>query len=141
MVQVLSKYSVAVLGTPVPSIIMTEDRQIFAQELAKISEPVAPSRAAYSVSEVTLPPISRLLWSNVVMETGGGGGESLGYPVLVRAAFALGGLGSGFASNQSELESLVTAAFTHTKQVSHQLRNTSNYVIRVIQLRNDDVMF
>lgn len=50
--QVLSRYSVAVLGTPVSSIVMTEDRQIFAQELAKISEPVAPSKAAYSVAEV-----------------------------------------------------------------------------------------
>ena len=50
--QVLSRYSVAVLGTPVSSIVMTEDRQIFAQELAKIAEPVAPSKAAYSVAEV-----------------------------------------------------------------------------------------
>ena len=51
-IQVLSRYSVAVLGTPVSSIVMTEDRQIFAQELAKIAEPVAPSKAAYSVAEV-----------------------------------------------------------------------------------------
>ena len=43
--------------------------------------------------------------------------ESLGYPVLVRAAYALGGLGSGFASSRSELESLATSAFAHTKQV------------------------
>ena len=43
--------------------------------------------------------------------------EKLGYPVLVRAAFALGGLGSGFASNSNQLEALVTAAFSHTKQV------------------------
>ena len=51
--QVLARYSVAVLGTPVSSIVMTEDRQKFAEELAGISEPVAPSRAAYSVAEVT----------------------------------------------------------------------------------------
>lgn len=43
--------------------------------------------------------------------------ESLGYPVLIRAAYALGGLGSGFASNKSELEALATAAFPHTSQV------------------------
>ena len=43
--------------------------------------------------------------------------EELGYPVLVRAAFALGGLGSGFASNRSELETITTAAFAHTTQV------------------------
>ena len=41
--------------------------------------------------------------------------EAIGYPVLIRAAYALGGLGSGFASDKSELESLVTAAFAHTK--------------------------
>ena len=52
LLQVLSRYSVSVLGTPVDSIVMTEDRQRFAEELAKISEPVAPSRAAYSVAEV-----------------------------------------------------------------------------------------
>ena len=45
-------------------------------------------------------------------------GDILGYPVLVRAAYSLGGLGSGFASNQSELENLVTMSFAHTKQVS-----------------------
>lgn len=43
--------------------------------------------------------------------------ESLGYPVLIRAAYALGGLGSGFASNKTELQTLATAAFAHTKQV------------------------
>lgn len=43
--------------------------------------------------------------------------EELGYPVLMRAAFALGGLGSGFASNRNELEALATTAFAHTKQV------------------------
>ena len=43
--------------------------------------------------------------------------EAIGYPVLIRAAYALGGLGSGFSSDKSELESLVTAAFAHTKQV------------------------
>ena len=44
-------------------------------------------------------------------------GNSIGYPVLVRAAYALGGLGSGFASNQEELEVLVSSVFSHTKQV------------------------
>ena len=49
-------------------------------------------------------------------------GNTLGYPVLVRAAYSLGGLGSGFATNQSELEGLALAAFAHTKQV--RLHNT-----------------
>ena len=96
--QVLSRYSVAVLGTPVDSIVMTEDRQRFAEELAKISEPVAPSRAAYSVAEVMYPtytcirvvyiflqlPIVTIIiclpWSNVAMVTGGGGGGGSGVP-------------------------------------------------------------
>lgn len=50
---VLSQFGVRVLGTPVESIVVTEDRQKFAEELALISEPVAPSRAAYSVQEVS----------------------------------------------------------------------------------------
>ena len=50
---VLSQYSVRVLGTPVESIVVTEDRQKFAEQLASICEPVAPSRAAYSVVEVS----------------------------------------------------------------------------------------
>ena len=56
----LRRYNVKVLGTPVSSIEMTEDRQKFAEELAKISEPVAPSKAAYSVKEVRtkLPPVA-----------------------------------------------------------------------------------
>ena len=53
----LDKYSVEVLGTPVSSIVMTEDRQKFAAELATISEPVAPSKAAYSVTEVFMTVI------------------------------------------------------------------------------------
>lgn len=96
---VLTRYHVRVLGTPVKSIAMTEDRQMFVEELALIGEPVAPSRAAYSVEEA----VEAANW--------------IGYPVLARAAFALGGLGSGFASNKSELEVLVTTAFAHTKQV------------------------
>ena len=52
-VGVLDQYDVRVLGTPVKSIILTEDRQLFAEELAKIGEPVAPSKAAYSVEEVS----------------------------------------------------------------------------------------
>ena len=56
--------------------------------------------------------VALLSWQQAVSA-----GEALGYPVLVRVAFALGGLGSGFASNKSELETLATAAFAHTKQV------------------------
>uniref|UniRef100_A0AAQ6ITG1 Carbamoyl-phosphate synthetase 2, aspartate transcarbamylase, and dihydroorotase n=1 Tax=Anabas testudineus TaxID=64144 RepID=A0AAQ6ITG1_ANATE len=96
---ILEKYKVKVLGTPVASIEMTEDRKIFVEKMEEINEHVAPSEAALSVEQAVAAA------------------ERLGYPVLVRSAFALGGLGSGFANNKEELTSLVTSAFAHTSQV------------------------
>ncbi|KAK3581322.1 hypothetical protein CHS0354_016168 [Potamilus streckersoni] len=96
---VLEKYNVKVLGTQVHSIEWTEDRKIFAEKMAEIKEHVAPSEAAYTVEQATKAA------------------ERLGYPLLVRAAFALGGLGSGFAANKEELLALVNTAFAHTSQV------------------------
>uniref|UniRef100_A0A3Q3IMZ5 Multifunctional protein CAD n=1 Tax=Monopterus albus TaxID=43700 RepID=A0A3Q3IMZ5_MONAL len=96
---ILEKYKVKVLGTPVASIEMTEDRKIFVEKMEEINEHVAPSEAALSVEQALAAA------------------ERLGYPVLVRSAFALGGLGSGFANNKEELTSLVMSAFSHTSQV------------------------
>uniref|UniRef100_A0A096M667 Multifunctional protein CAD n=1 Tax=Poecilia formosa TaxID=48698 RepID=A0A096M667_POEFO len=96
---VLEKYKVRVLGTPVASIEMTEDRKIFVEKMEEINEHVAPSEAALSVEQAIAAA------------------ERLGFPVLVRSAFALGGLGSGFANNREELISLVMSAFAHTSQV------------------------
>jgi carbamoyl-phosphate synthase/aspartate carbamoyltransferase/dihydroorotase len=96
---VFAKYGVEVFGTQVDAIVATEDRQLFAEKLAEINEPVAPSQAAYSVQEAVAAA------------------EVIGYPVLVRAAFALGGLGSGFAHNVAELTQLTKLAFAHTNQV------------------------
>ncbi|XP_041043250.1 CAD protein isoform X1 [Carcharodon carcharias] len=96
---VLEKYNVRVLGTPVSSIEMTEDRKIFVEKMAEINEYVVPSEAAFSLDQAQCAA------------------ERLGYPVLVRAAFALGGLGSGFAQNKEELVTLVTQAFAHTSQI------------------------
>ncbi|CAL8315987.1 unnamed protein product [Lota lota] len=96
---VLEKYGVRVLGTPVAAIEMTEDRKAFVEKMEEISEHVAPSEAALSVEQALAAA------------------ERLGYPVLVRSAFALGGLGSGFANDGEELTTLVTAAFAHTSQV------------------------
>ncbi|XP_072536144.1 multifunctional protein CAD isoform X5 [Salminus brasiliensis] len=96
---VLEKYNVRVLGTPVSSIEMTEDRKIFVEKMEEINEHVAPSEAAMSVEQAVAAA------------------ERLGYPVLIRSAFALGGLGSGFANNKEELNTLVTQAFAHTSQV------------------------
>ncbi|XP_005099583.1 CAD protein isoform X3 [Aplysia californica] len=96
---VLDKFGVKVLGTQVASIEWTEDRKIFADKMAEINESVAPSEAAYSPEQAEQAA------------------ERLGYPVLIRAAFALGGLGSGFAENREQLMTLVSAAFAHTSQV------------------------
>uniref|UniRef100_A0A672I717 Carbamoyl-phosphate synthetase 2, aspartate transcarbamylase, and dihydroorotase n=1 Tax=Salarias fasciatus TaxID=181472 RepID=A0A672I717_SALFA len=96
---VLDKYGVRVLGTPVSSIEMTEDRKVFVEKMEEIGEHVAPSEAALSVEQAVAAA------------------ERLGYPVLVRSAFALGGLGSGFANSREELTALATAAFAHTSQV------------------------
>ncbi|XP_040848902.1 CAD protein isoform X4 [Ochotona curzoniae] len=96
---VLARYGVRVLGTPVETIELTEDRRAFAARMAEIGEHVAPSEAASSLEQAQAAA------------------ERLGYPVLVRAAFALGGLGSGFASNKEELSALVAPAFAHTSQV------------------------
>uniref|UniRef100_A0A8C8T6J9 Multifunctional protein CAD n=1 Tax=Peromyscus maniculatus bairdii TaxID=230844 RepID=A0A8C8T6J9_PERMB len=96
---VLARYGVRVLGTPVETIELTEDRRAFAAMMAEIGEHVAPSEAANSLEQAQAAA------------------ERLGYPVLVRAAFALGGLGSGFASTKEELSALVAPAFAHTSQV------------------------
>ncbi|KAM3932600.1 multifunctional protein CAD isoform 3-T3 [Leptodactylus fuscus] len=96
---VLEKYSVRVLGTPVSSIEMTEDRKVFVEKMEEIGEHVAPSEAAFSLEQAQAAA------------------DRLGYPVLVRSAYALGGLGSGFANSKEELTALVCQAFAHTTQV------------------------
>ncbi|XP_051510953.1 CAD protein-like [Myxocyprinus asiaticus] len=96
---VLEKYKVNVLGTPVASIEMTEDRKIFVEKMEEINEHVAPSESAMSVEQAVAAA------------------ERLGYPVLVRSAFALGGLGSGFANSREQMVTLVTQALAHTSQV------------------------
>ncbi|RDD37936.1 CAD protein [Trichoplax sp. H2] len=96
---VLDQYNIQVLGTSIQSIICTEDRLKFAKKLEEINESIAPSKVAYTVDEAI------------------NAAEALGYPVLVRAAFALGGLGSGFAENKQEMISVAKSAFAHTKQL------------------------
>lgn len=96
---VWSKYGVRVLGTPVASIVQSEDRKMFAEVVASVGERVAPSAAVYSVEEAHEAA------------------ERIGYPVLARAAYALGGLGSGFADDPQELAKLATSAFAHSPQL------------------------
>ncbi|XP_059222628.1 CAD protein [Stomoxys calcitrans] len=96
---VFSKYNVKILGTPIKSIIETEDRKIFAERVNEIGEQVAPSEAVYSVEEALKAA------------------QRIGYPVMARAAFSLGGLGSGFADSEEELEILARQALAHSSQL------------------------
>ncbi len=96
---VLEKYGVEVLGTPVQAIMDTEDRELFVEKLNEIDVKTISSEAVESVD-------SALRVAN-----------HLGYPVIVRAAYALGGLGSGFCDNDAELRSLVEKALSFSPQV------------------------
>ncbi len=96
---ILEKYNVRVIGTPVEAIIDTEDRDIFNQKLAEINVNFTKSHATETVDEALKAA------------------NELGYPVILRAAYALGGLGSGFCNNDDELKSLASKAFTYSNQV------------------------
>lgn len=96
---VLERYDVKVLGTPVSAIIDTEDRELFVEKLDQIDVKTIKSRA---VSDI-----------EAALETA----SDLGYPVIVRAAYALGGLGSGFCENPDELKALVEKALAFSPQV------------------------
>ena len=96
---VFEKYGVRVLGTPVQSIIDTEDREIFVEKLSEINVKTIASEACEN-TEQALEAASRL-----------------GYPVILRAAYALGGLGSGFCDTPGELIKLAEKAFSFSPQV------------------------
>ena len=96
---VLDKYQVQVLGTPVEAIMNTEDRDLFARKLDEISVKTIQSHAAETLEEARQAA------------------ASLGYPVIIRAAYALGGLGSGFCDNEQELDELCSKAFAFSPQV------------------------
>lgn len=94
-----AKYNCRVLGTPIETIIATEDREIFSQKLKAIDEKLALSYSATNIEDALVSA------------------AKIGYPVLVRAAFALGGLGSGFAENESDLKKQLEKAFAVSEQV------------------------
>uniref|UniRef100_A0A4W4GPP6 Carbamoyl-phosphate synthase [ammonia], mitochondrial n=1 Tax=Electrophorus electricus TaxID=8005 RepID=A0A4W4GPP6_ELEEL len=96
---VLQQYGVQVLGTPVESIIATEDRQVFADKLMEINEKIAPSVAVESVADALKAA------------------EGIGYPVMVRSAYALGGLGSGLCADGRKLEEIATKALAMSSQI------------------------
>lgn len=96
---VLEKYHVKVLGTPVRAIMDTEDRELFVEKLNQINVKTIKSEACENMSESLQAA------------------HDLGYPVIVRAAYALGGLGSGFANNDDELRKICEKAFAFSPQV------------------------
>jgi carbamoyl-phosphate synthase large subunit len=96
---VLEKYGVRVLGTPVQAIIDTEDRELFVKKLDEIDVKTIKSEACETIEQARKAA------------------KELGYPVILRAAYALGGLGSGFCDNEDELNKLAEKAFSFSPQV------------------------
>ena len=96
---VLEKYNIKVVGTPVQSIIETEDRQFFANMLAEID--------VYTPRSI----------SAVNMEEARAAAKKVGFPIIIRAAYTLGGLGSGFCENEEELDALASKAFSYSPQI------------------------
>ena len=96
---VLEKYQVKVLGTPVQAIMDTEDRELFVERLNEIDVKTIKSEACENVEQARKAA------------------AELGYPVIIRAAYALGGLGSGFCDNEEELNRLAEKAFSFSPQV------------------------
>ena len=96
---ILEKYGVEVLGTPVQAIMDTEDRELFVKKLDEIDVKTIKSEAVNSIADAK------------------NAAAALGYPVIVRAAYALGGLGSGFCDNEEELVALVEKALAFSPQV------------------------
>ncbi len=96
---ILEKYNVQVVGTPVQAIIDTEDRDIFAKKLGEIKVKTPKSIACENMAEAKAAV------------------DKIGYPIIIRAAYALGGLGSGFCNNDKELNTLSSKAFSYSPQI------------------------
>ena len=119
---VLEKYGVKVLGTPVQAIIDTEDRDLFVKRLDEIGVKTIKSQACSTVEEVRAAA------------------SELGFPVILRAAYALGGLGSGFCDNAEELEAQAEEAFSFSQQVlvEKSLRGWKEIEYEVVRDRYDN---
>lgn len=119
---ILEKYNVKVLGTPVQAIIDTEDRELFVEKLNQIDVKTIKSEAVENAEDARRAA------------------KALGYPVIVRAAYALGGLGSGFCDNEEELDILVEKAFAFSPQVlvEKSLRGWKEVEYEVVRDRFDN---
>ena len=130
---ILEKNKVRILGTPVEAIIATEDREVFRDRLLQIGVKTPESIAVKSMQEASIAI------------------KKIGYPVIIRAAFALGGLGSGFCTNDEEFEELLPKAFSTSSQVLIEkslkgwkeieyevVRDDSGAIITVCNMENFD---
>lgn len=130
---ILKKYNVKVLGTPVQAIMDTEDRELFVEKLNEIQVKTIKSEACETIEQAQKAA------------------KDLGYPVIIRAAYALGGLGSGFCDNEDELNKLAEKAFSFSPQVLVEkslkgwkeieyevVRDTYNNCITVCNMENFD---
>lgn len=119
---IFEKYNVKVLGTPVRAIMDTEDRELFVNKLAEIEVKAPRSIAVLSVENA--------------LEAA----DKLGYPIIIRAAYTLGGQGSGFCQNSDELKALATRAFSYTGQilVEESLKGWKEVEYEVVRDRYDN---
>ncbi|KAH8548050.1 large subunit of carbamoyl-phosphate synthase [Umbelopsis sp. PMI_123] len=130
---VLDRLGVKVLGTPIKTLLTSEDRDLFAQALKEIDIPCAQSTAVETVDDA--------------LKAAG----EIGYPVIIRSAFSLGGLGSGFASSEQELRSLATKSLSLSNQILVEksmkgwkeveyevVRDAANNCITVCNMENFD---
>ena len=119
---ILERYDIKVLGTPVQAIIDTEDREKFVQRLDEIGVKTIRSEAVCNIEQARHAA------------------TQLGYPVIIRAAYALGGLGSGFCNNEQELDELCEKAFSYSSQllVEKSLKGWKEIEYEVVRDRYDN---
>lgn len=117
----LDKYNVRVLGTSVEAIMITEDRDLFVKKLNEIEAKTPVSQAVENLEDALIV------------------GRRIGFPVMVRSAYALGGLGSGICANEKEFITLCTSALAHSKQilVEESLKGWKEIEFEVIRDKND----
>ena len=130
---IFEKYNIKVLGSPISSILLTEDREKFAEHLRSINIPVPPSGSATTLKQAKIVA------------------KKIGFPLMVRAAFALGGQKSGIATNEKELEEIVLGALSvspqvliekylhHFKEIEYEVvRDVFGNVVTVCNMENLD---
>lgn len=121
---ILEKYNLRVLGTPVRAIMDTEDRELFVKKLDEIDVKTIKSEAVESIEDAVKAA------------------SELGYPIIIRAAYALGGLGSGFCDNEQELRTLAEKAFSYSSQilVEKSLKGWKEVEYEVVRDKYDNCM-